>query len=222
VDGSTSYDFKGLTNGTTYYFAVTAANEKGESVRSNEVSAVPLSEEPQAPAIKSAEPGNGQVKITWDKVPGVEGYRIYTGTQPDFDLSQAAYVETDSQTDNYVVTGLSNDMAYYFAVTAFNENGESIKSDEVKGTPVKPVPEAPVIKSAAGDDGAVYLYWNRVQYADSYKVYAGTESGFTPSEDNCVTSTKNSCEVSGLTNGKTYYLLSRQSITQEAVIYRVN
>ena len=32
----------GLTNGTTYYFVVTAENTSGESVESNEVSAIPL------------------------------------------------------------------------------------------------------------------------------------------------------------------------------------
>ncbi|GFN29774.1 carbohydrate-binding domain-containing protein [Paenibacillus xylaniclasticus] len=43
VYGTTSYTDTGLTNGTTYYYVVTASNKAGESAYSSEVSAAPYS-----------------------------------------------------------------------------------------------------------------------------------------------------------------------------------
>ena len=43
----TSYDDNALTNGTTYYYQVSAVNAIGEGPRSNEVSATPGSNRPR-------------------------------------------------------------------------------------------------------------------------------------------------------------------------------
>ncbi|WP_025699503.1 fibronectin type III domain-containing protein, partial [Paenibacillus durus] len=65
VSGSTySYTATGLTNGTTYYFAVKAGNDGGISGYSNEASATPLTV-PAAPTDIIATAGDGQATVTF-------------------------------------------------------------------------------------------------------------------------------------------------------------
>ena len=64
----------GLTNGTTYYYVVTALNTAGESGNSSEANAKPVAptQIPAAPAGVVATPGNAQVSLTWTASSGSE------------------------------------------------------------------------------------------------------------------------------------------------------
>ena len=54
----------GLTNGTTYYFAITATNAGGTSANSNQLIATPAGV-PTAPITVSAAAGNAQATVTF-------------------------------------------------------------------------------------------------------------------------------------------------------------
>ena len=69
-----------------------------------------------------------QVHLAWNASSGsVTGYRIYYGTSPG---SHPTRVEAGNVTD-YIVTGLSENVMYYFVVRAYNNYGESADSNEV-------------------------------------------------------------------------------------------
>src|SRR6202046_1620895 len=55
----------GLTNGTKYFYVVSAYNSAGQSANSGEVNATPVLPRPAAPTGLSAAPGNAQVSLTW-------------------------------------------------------------------------------------------------------------------------------------------------------------
>ena len=85
----TSATVKGLTDGTTYSFTVTAVNQAGEGPASGAASAIPTAAttKPGPPNGLTASPGNGQVTLSWT-APGssggavISGYEIYRGTLP--------------------------------------------------------------------------------------------------------------------------------------------
>jgi len=87
---------------------------------------------PTAPTNLSAQPGDGQVLLTWDPVPSViDGYRIYQS-----ETSGSGYTEVSTTTlPSHLITGLTNGTPYYFVVTAFNAVGESPRSNEASATP---------------------------------------------------------------------------------------
>jgi hypothetical protein len=87
-------------------------------------------------------PGDGEVTLTWDAATddsGVEGYNVYTGLK-SVSENGGSYTLGSSDagdTTTYVVDHLTNGVTYYFAVKAYDEEGnESAEfSREVEATP---------------------------------------------------------------------------------------
>src|SRR5262249_15309131 len=63
----TSWTDNSATNGTTYYYKISAVNSVGESAPSNERSATPSQPAtvPGAPTLNSATAGNSSVALSW-------------------------------------------------------------------------------------------------------------------------------------------------------------
>jgi fibronectin type 3 domain-containing protein len=122
-----------LTNGTTYYYKVTAVNGAGESAMSAEVSVTPKAGLPAAPTGVAATAGNTTATITWTAVSGATSYNVYRGTSAGNERATAWKTGITSPT--FTNTGLTNGTAYYYTVTAVNGIGESPMSSEVSVTP---------------------------------------------------------------------------------------
>jgi predicted phage tail protein len=214
VNGSlvtaTSSTVTGLTNGTTYYFKVTAVNGVGEGRASSEVSAVPATV-PGAPTGLTATRGNAQVILSWaapalDGGSQVTGYDLYVGTTAD--LSGNAPVARVTGTV-VTVTNLINGTRYYFRVAAVNRVGGGPASNEVSAVPLT-VPGAPTGLTATPGNSRVTLSWaappDGGAAISGYLIFDGTRPGGenrTPVNGSLVTAT--SYTVTGLTNGTTYY-----------------
>ena len=81
---STGYAVTGLTNGTRYYFEVTALNPAGEGAPTAEASAVPAAP-PGAPVSVFATAGTAQVSLSWappatNGGAAVSSYNVYLST----------------------------------------------------------------------------------------------------------------------------------------------
>ncbi|MFH0826017.1 MAG: fibronectin type III domain-containing protein, partial [Pseudomonadota bacterium] len=134
---SSPYDVTGLTNGTTYFFVVTAENGNGESGASFEVSVKPMATPPPAaPSLTSATTGNSKVTLAWISVAGATSYNVYYGTASG--VTKASGTKIAGVSSPYDVTGLTNGTPYFFVVTAQDANGESAESNERSATPSAP------------------------------------------------------------------------------------
>ena len=129
-----SYNDTGLTNGTTYYYVVSAVNSYGESGNSSEVSATPLAV-PAAPTNLTATAGNAQVVLSWSASTGATSYNVKRGAASGGPYTTVSSPTTTSYTD----TGLTNGTTYYYVVTAVNAAGESGNSNQASATPTAPV-----------------------------------------------------------------------------------
>ncbi len=83
--------------------------------------------EPAAPAITAnAGPGAGNITLLWAPVTGATSYNLYWGTAAGLTTNVIPGV-----TSPYVHSGRTTGITYYYAVTAVNTGGESVKSGEV-------------------------------------------------------------------------------------------
>jgi len=128
---TTSFTNTGLTNGTTYFYVVTAVNSAGESGNSNQASATPTLAVPAAPTGLTASAGNAQVSLAWTGSGGATSYNVKEAT-----VSGGPYTTVGSPTGtSFTATGLTNGTTYFFVVTAVNSAGDSGNSNQASATP---------------------------------------------------------------------------------------
>ena len=206
---TTTYTDTGLTNGTTYYYEVTAVNAVGESAVSNQASATPVTV-PGAPTGLTAAPGDAQVGLSWTAPASnggsaITGYNIYRSTTSG---TQGALLASVGPTiTTYTDTGLTNGTTYYYEVTAVNTVGESTASNQVEVEPGVPGP--PTRLTAIRGSGKVSLSWtapspNGTSPITGYNVYRSTTSGTQGALVASVGPTTTYIDT-GLTGGTKYY-----------------
>jgi fibronectin type 3 domain-containing protein len=208
-----TYTDNTATNGTTYYYVVSASNTAGESANSTQASATPEAPltAPAAPANLQATAGDGSVELTWNSVTGADTYTVKRSTTSGgtYTTLQAG-VTTPTYTDNTATNGTT----YYYVVSASNTAGESANSTQASATPEAPLtaPAAPANLQATAGDGSVELTWNSVTGADTYTVKRSTTSGGTYTTLQAGVTTPTYTDNTA-TNGTTYYYVVSASNT---------
>jgi len=199
---ATSFTDTGLTNGTTYYYVVSASNLGGESPNSTEATATPLAP-PAVPDGLAAIASDSTVSLDWTASAGADSYTVKRATTPGGPYNTLASGVTGlTFTDNTVANGTT----YYYVVSSVNAVAESANSAEVSAMPVPPVPAAPATLTATPGNATVALIWNEAQGADSYNVKRATNSGG-PYATLASGLTATSYSDTSAVNGTTYYYI---------------
>lgn len=171
---ATSYTDTAVSDGTAYYYTVTAVNANtsitpvipSESAASTEVSATPMRVVPPAAPTNLAAAGTpanqatAKLTLTWSASTGATSYNIYRSLNANGEggTPLATGVTGTSYTDSSVTFATT----YFYKVTAVNAGGESAKSNEASATPLfashihftSDVTEAPA--GYLGDGGLAY------------------------------------------------------------------
>jgi hypothetical protein len=126
-----------LSNGSSYYFVMTAQNAMGESPVSAEVSATPQVAAPAQVTGVTATPMVEAIELNWDAASGASAYNLYWDTSSGVTPQNGTAI--NGVTSAHTLSSLSPGTAYYFVVTAENAGGEGQASVEVSATPEAPV-----------------------------------------------------------------------------------
>lgn len=184
---STVFADTGLTDGTSYSYAVEAVNGSAVSPRSDAIVATPVATAPDAPSGLVGAPGNGQVTLSWNPVNGATSYLVMRDGVALGNTSSPGYSDT----------GLTNGQTYTYVVFAYRLNSPaSLASAPVTVAPVAPPLSTPTAVAATPGDGQVSLTWGAVSGATSYRVYRDATLVASPGST--------SYTDTGLTNGTSY------------------
>lgn len=173
VKSGTALTDKGLECGTTYTYTVRAYRlVKGNKVLGNYsktgISGKPV---PSAPSLKSAvSQSYRSIKLTWSKVDEADGYYVY---RKESGGSWERIKEVKSGT-SLKDTDLTCGTTYTYTVKAYRivKNKKITGNYSKAGISGKPVPAAPVLKSAKGKSyTSIKLTWEKVSGASGYYVY---------------------------------------------------
>lgn len=115
-----------------------------------------------------------EIKLTWKKVTGATGYRVY-----QYNSSTGKYKALKTLTGtSYTVKNLKGGRKYKFAVKTYTKTeGETLWSISSKTATVYTELATPKVKITAGTKRAI-LKWSKVSDADGYQVYMKTADGY--------------------------------------------
>jgi hypothetical protein len=183
-------DGQSLTFGQRYTYVVIALDEKGRpSPPSNRV-VVALAAAPTPPPRLDAQPGDAQVRLTWEvpatladgsPAPSDLVYDVFRATTPGTPGGRPLNLEPLG-VSQYVDLTVQNDVTYHYAVRArlATGGGQSTPSAVATATPEDATPPGQprgLVAVVAGP--AVRLAWEAVPDADvaGYLVYRSTTAG---------------------------------------------
>ena len=201
----TTWTNTGLTNGTKYFYKVSAVNANGSGAMSPEANATPSAPAvPPAPATLTATAGNAQVILNWAASTGATSYNVYRGTSANGESTTPVMTGVTGVT--WTNTGLTNGKNYFFKVAAVNANGTGAMSPEANATPVAPTPPpAPTNLVATAGNQQIVLTWTASSGATSYNIYRGTTAGGQSATPLATGITAATWTNTGLTNGTMYF-----------------
>lgn len=161
----TSYKDTNVKNNKTYYYQVKAINGKTTSGYDT-VKQLFLS----TPKLSSVKNTSSGVKITWKKITGAEGYKVYRKTgSGSFKLIGTT---TNNSTYSYTDKSFEDGKTYTYTVKAYD--GKYTSYYNTSGLKIKakaPTIKKPSMNSLANTDKGVQVAWNPVSGADKYYVY---------------------------------------------------
>ncbi|MGN0293379.1 MAG: NlpC/P60 family protein [Lachnospiraceae bacterium] len=167
---------------------------------------VPTKNGMQTPTLKKVQTtGYQKIKISWKRLYGVDGYRIYRKTSGG-SWSKVADVSGASST-SYTDTKATYGKTWYYTVRAYKDQKTKFSGYNSKGLSCKSLLPTPSLKSTAYKGvKSVQIKWSSVTDADGYVVYRKTGSDGswkklkTVSGNSSVTYTDNTAVL-----GTTYY-----------------
>lgn len=216
TSSATSYEALGLVAGQEYTYAVKAYLVKdGTTIWAPKYQTVTFKATPSPTEVTSIVSGTDYVTLTWNKIEGATGYRVFVRVNNSWKTLKTTAATT------YKITGLVPGEQYQFAVRTYAKiDGVTIWASKFNtyNTATKPV--ATTVRTASTAKGRATVAWTDVDGETGYQVYYSTKSnsGFKKIANYKADTVK--IYKTGLESGKTYYFRVRSYIkTDSGYVY---
>jgi len=134
--------------------------------------------EPNAPVLTVTAVSTNRIDLSWNDVEGETGYKIFRTNSPGgtFEIIGTTAANVTSFSD----IGLTADDDYCYKVIAYNNDAESVYSNESCATTLPLPPSAPSnLVATAYTNSEVHLSWGDVTNETGYKIYRSLSPGGT-------------------------------------------
>jgi len=169
---ATSYTDSAVSVNQTKTYTMRCVDKNGNTVSGYNSKGWSKKYTPVAPTISKLENTSGGIKLSWNKIAGVYGYRLYYKT------SSGGWKRfKDTTATSFTDSGVSPNRTETYTIRCIDKNGNTVSGYNSKGWSKKYTPVAPTISKLENTSGGIKLSWNKVAGVYGYRLYYKTSSG---------------------------------------------
>ena len=204
---ATSFTDSGVVPNKTETYTIRCIDKNGNTVSGFNSKGWSKKYTPVAPTISKLDNTSGGIKLSWNKVTGAYGYRLYRKTSSGWKRIK------DTTATIYTDSAVKSGRTETYTIRCIDRNGKTVSGFYSKGWSKKYTPVAPTISKLDNTSGGIKLSWNKVTGAYGYRLYRKTSSGWKRIKDTTATIYTDSAVKSGRTETYTIRCIDRNGKT---------
>ena len=204
---ATSFTDSGVVPNKTETYTIRCLDKDGNTISGFNSNGWSIKYVPVAPTISKLENTSSGIKLTWNKIAGVYGYRVYQKTSTGWKRIK------DTTATSYTDSAVSANQTKTYTIRCIDKNGNTVSGFNSKGWSKKYTESTPSISKLENTSGGIKLSWNKVTGAYGYRLYRKTSSGWKRIKDTTATTYTDSAVKSGRTETYTIRCIDRNGKT---------
>ena len=169
---ATSFTDSGVVPSKTETYTIRCIDKNGNTISGFNSTGWSKKYTPAAPTVSKLDITTGGIKLSWNKIAGVYGYRLYykpaLGGWKRF---------KDTTATSFTDSGVSPNRTETYTIRCIDKNGNTISSFNSNGWSKKYTPVAPTISKLENTSGGIKISWNKIAGVYGYRLYYKTSSG---------------------------------------------
>ena len=169
---ATSFTDSSVVPNKTETYTIRCLDKDGNTISGFNSNGWSIKYVPVAPTISKLDITTGGIKLSWNKIAGVYGYRLYykpaSGGWKRF---------KDTTATSFTDSGVSPNRTETYTIRCIDRNGNTVSGFYSKGWSIKYVPVAPTISKLENTSGGIKLTWNKIAGVYGYRLYYKPASG---------------------------------------------
>ena len=169
---ATSFTDSGVVPNKTETYTIRCIDKNGNTISSFNSNGWSKKYTPVAPTISKLENTSGGIKISWNKIAGVYGYRLYYKT------SSGGWKRfKDTTATSFTDSGVSPNRTETYTIRCIDKNGKTVSGFYSRGWSKKYTPVAPTITRLSNTSKGVSVTWNKIAGVYGYRLYRKYDGG---------------------------------------------
>jgi len=163
---STSFTDSAVSANQTKTYTIRCIDKNGNTISGFNSKGWSKKYTPVAPTISKLENTSGGIKLSWNKIAGVYGYRLYYKT------SSGGWKRfKDTTATSFTDSGVSPNRTEIYTIRCIDKKGNTISGFNSKGWSKKYTATTPKITKLTNTSKGVSVTWNKVTGVYGYRLY---------------------------------------------------
>ena len=169
---ATSFTDSGVVPNKTETYTIRCIDKNGNTISGFNSTGWSKKYIPAAPTVSKLDITTGGIKLSWNKIAGVYGYRLYYKT------SSGGWKRfKDTTATSFTDSGVSPNRTETYTIRCIDKNGKTVSGFNSKGWSKKYTPVAPTITRLSNTSKGVSVTWNKIAGVYGYRLYRKYDGG---------------------------------------------
>ena len=169
---ATSFTDSGVVPNKTETYTIRCIDKNGNTISGFNSTGWSKKYTPAAPTVSKLDITTGGIKLSWNKIAGVYGYRLYYKT------SSGGWKRfKDTTATSFTDSGVSPNRTETYTIRCIDKNGNTVSGFYSRGWSKKYTPVAPTITRLSNTSKGVSVTWNKIAGVYGYRLYRKYDGG---------------------------------------------